>query len=72
MLVTFLDRLHVREGSRPGRWVLIQPFGCQIDDRLVTVPADFETDLDSVPRIPVAYTVLKGRATRSAVLHDWL
>jgi hypothetical protein len=37
-----------------------------------TIPEDFTTDLDSVPRIPVIYTLLKSRATVASILHDYL
>lgn len=39
----------------------------------VTVPAGFETDLDSVPRqVPLAHAWFKGRTTAAAVFHDYL
>jgi len=40
--------------------------------RVVEIPADFETDLASVPRVPIAYMAFGGRAHREAVLHDYL
>jgi len=36
------------------------------------VPKGFETDLASVPRIPVIYALYGGRVHREAVLHDAL
>ena len=44
-------------------------------DRLgcdVTVPAGFEFDWDSVPRLPVVYLLWKGRAREEACAHDYL
>jgi hypothetical protein len=38
----------------------------------IHVPAGFITDLDSVPRIPIFYTIFKGRTTDEAVIHDYL
>jgi len=38
----------------------------------VTVPAGFETDLASVPRIIVIYELWGNRAHREAVIHDYL
>jgi hypothetical protein len=38
----------------------------------VIVPAGFETDFASVPRVPIAYTLFGGRAHREAVIHDFL
>lgn len=37
----------------------------------VVVPAEFVTDLASVPRAPFAFWLTGGRGTRSAVLHDF-
>ena len=39
---------------------------------LVEVPVGFETDLASVPRVPIAYQLWGNRAHREAVLHDYL
>ena len=41
-------------------------------DCLITVPVGFQTDLASVPRLPVIYTLWGDRAHREAVLHDYL
>ena len=38
----------------------------------ITVPAGFETDFSSVPRIPLAYWLTGGKAKKAAVVHDWL
>lgn len=38
----------------------------------VVVPAGFETDLASVPRLPIIYTLWGSRAHREAVVHDYL
>jgi len=38
----------------------------------LTVPAGFVTDGESIPRwLPLAYSILKGRAPRAGVVHDW-
>lgn len=37
-----------------------------------TVPEGFTTDLDSVPRIPIVHSILKGRTVVGALLHDYL
>jgi hypothetical protein len=39
---------------------------------LIEVPAGFETDFASVPRVPLFYTLFGDRAHREAVLHDYL
>jgi hypothetical protein len=41
-------------------------------ERNITVPAGFETDLASVPRLPIVYMMWGDRAHREAVLHDYL
>lgn len=53
---------------KPGLWQLINP--CRI--RGFVVAAGFQTDLDTVPRLPLLYTIFKGRTVRAAILHDWL
>lgn len=37
-----------------------------------TIPKNFATDLDSIPRIPGIYAVIKGRSVWAALLHDYL
>lgn len=37
-----------------------------------TIPKNFVTDLDSVPRVPGIYAMIKGRSVWSALLHDYL
>lgn len=36
------------------------------------IPEGFETDLASVPRLPIVYFAVGGRGHKAAVLHDWL
>jgi hypothetical protein len=57
-----------------GRWTLLCPLVYRLADESNTfvVPTGFETDLASVPRIPVAYMAAAGVGHRAAVLHDWL
>lgn len=58
----------VLQPIRPNLWKLIHPwrFRCWI------VAAGFETDLDSVPRLPGFYIMLKNRTVAGAVIHDFL
>lgn len=37
----------------------------------VAVPAGFVTDFASVPRLPLAYMLVGGKANAAAALHDW-
>ncbi len=43
-----------------------------IRGRVITVPAGFQTDLASVPRLPFLYLLWGGKAHREGVLHDYL
>ena len=54
-------------------WILTEPlvFDSSIVGR-VRVPAGFETDLASVPRIPFLYSLWGARCHREAVIHDVL
>lgn len=38
----------------------------------ITITRGFLTDFDSVPRLPLAYWLLKNRAKMAPVVHDWL
>jgi hypothetical protein len=72
----FLNPLRVElvEDSADGKWRVLEPFQYQSDIGQATfvVPANFETDFCSVPRIPLAYSILGNRARRAGVVHDFL
>lgn len=56
-----------------NRWKLERPFW--FDSRIVgrvNVPAGFQTDFASVPRVPVVYWLTGDTARKAAVIHDWL
>lgn len=57
-----------------GRWRLTQPFeyASDIGKAVIIVPAGFETDLASTPRLPVIYWLAGNVATKAAVIHDFL
>lgn len=40
--------------------------------RLITVPAGFECDRESIPRIPFVYWMLGNSSNEAGVLHDYL
>lgn len=73
----FLDPLRVEQiDFRAGRpvWKTLAPLR-YVSERLgttVTVPAEFQTDLASVPRLMLTWVVAGGRAPRPAVVHDYL
>ncbi|MEM4655268.1 MAG: DUF1353 domain-containing protein [Thermosphaera sp.] len=63
----------IGENGRP-RWRLVESleyFSYAIE-ALIEVPQGFETDLASVPRIPLAWLIAGGKANAAAVVHDWL
>lgn len=39
---------------------------------VIVVPAEFQMDFASVPRLPIVYTLYGNRAHREGVLHDYL
>ncbi len=56
-----------------GRWVTLAPLTFRsVRVGTITVPAEFVTDLASVPRLPLVYLAAGGRANGPAVVHDWL
>lgn len=65
-------RLRVEECG-DYRWRLLDPLILDADGfgRMV-VPAGFETDLASAPRLVWAIVPPIGRYQRAAVVHDWL
>jgi hypothetical protein len=72
----FLTRLVLEAASDQddGRWVLVQPLAYESDDakRTITVPVGFQTDLASVPRMPVIYWLAGDTSSAAAVVHDYL
>jgi len=70
--ITPLDADLIR--SEPENiWKLNKPFVIAHDDYgIIEVPAGFETDLASVPRFFFAYLIAGGKASKSAVVHDYL
>lgn len=55
-------------------WWVDSPLVYQSDllNATITVPKGFQTDLASVPRVPIAYIAFGGRAHRESVIHDYL
>lgn len=51
---------------------LVSDFYVSINDVEIVIPEGFETDLASVPRLPIVYFAVGGRGHKAAVLHDWL
>lgn len=76
MNVEFVTRLRVtkKNGNRNGDdlWELLDPFVVRVDGNPWVIPAGFETDFASVPRLPVVYTIAGNVAHKSALVHDYL
>ena len=52
-------------------WVLVSPLVYESDlIGRVYIPDGFQTDLASVPRLPIVYAIWGYRAHREAVIHD--
>lgn len=60
--------------ERRGSWKTLQPLNFRSEkfQKHFVVPAGFESDLASVPRVPIVYWLVGGRGAAAAVLHDWL
>lgn len=69
----FLSQLVVRR-MPSDVWKLIEPlvYASAHLDRNITVPAGFETDFASVPRLPLAYLLFGNVADEAATVHDFL
>jgi hypothetical protein len=67
----FITDLCLKEiGEMSGRSVYSLLLPLKYKDH--TVPEGFQTDLGSVPRVPLIYGIWGDRAHREAVLHDYL
>lgn len=69
--MNWFTELHTVHGDNK-QWKLTEDFHYRGNYRTWSVPKGFETDLDSVPRIPIIYAMFKGRTTKAAVIHDWM
>ena len=70
----FLTILNIRlKSNRDSVWVLNDPLVYDSDlIGHVEVPKGFNTDLASVPRVPIIFSLWGGRAHYEGVLHDAL
>lgn len=72
----FLTRLalEVADDTDDGKWIVTKALIYQSDVAKITVvvPVGFQTDLASVPRLPVVYLLAGGTSNEAAVVHDWL
>jgi len=73
-MAEFLTELHL--SLKPGSdsvYILDEPL-VYFSDIIgkVEVPTGFNTDLASVPRVPIVYSMWGGKAHREGVLHDYI
>lgn len=72
----FLTRcaLECASDQDDGKWVLVRPliYCSDVANQTFVVPAGFQTDLASVPRLPVIYLLTGDTSSAAAVVHDWL
>ena len=61
------------DGDKPI-FRLAKDFVVSYGDELITVPANFETDLASTPRLPIVFmsTAFRFSNIRASVVHDYL
>jgi hypothetical protein len=64
----------ILKAGAPGRWVLTRDlfWTHPVTGTVVRIPAGFETDLASIPRILRAVFSVNGAHRKAAVLHDYL
>lgn len=72
-MAKFLTELYI-ENINDTVWRLSDSliYESDIIKQVIIVPVGFETDLASVPRIPIVYMLWGDRAHREAVIHDYL
>lgn len=73
---TCLEVSLIDENSNTGRgtWRVLVPlvYVSDLTNSTYTVPANFETDFATIPRLPLVFALFGDCAHRAAVLHDWL
>jgi hypothetical protein len=68
----FFTELKVQK-TYPDGWLLTEPLTYVTHNgRTITVPAGFQTDFASVPRLPLIFVLMGDTNHRAAVIHDYL
>ncbi|RFP19202.1 DUF1353 domain-containing protein [Duganella sp. BJB475] len=67
-------QLEVADNTDDGKWVLTAALIYQSDvaKRTFVVPKGFQTDLASVPRLPVIFLLTGDTSNQAAAVHDYL
>lgn len=71
----FISKLDVKlKEENESIWILVSDlvYYSPLLKSNIIIPAGFETDLASVPRIPFVFWFWGGRAHRESILHDYL
>jgi hypothetical protein len=72
----FLTKLNLQnaDNTDDGKWIVTEPLQYRSDvaGQIFTVPVGFQTDLASVPRLPIVYLLTGDTSTEAAVVHDFL
>lgn len=72
----FLSTLVLRDADNKddGRWLVAAPlkYLSVVAGLRITVPQGFNTDLASVPRLPVIYLLCGDTSSEASVVHDFL
>lgn len=75
MKARFLTELHLSYAADDSKTKTLDSqlmYESEIAEQVFTVPAGFNTDLASVPRLPLAYMLFGGIGDAAAVVHDYL
>lgn len=72
----FLSKLELRvaDNTDDGRWIVAAPLIYQSDLARQTfiVPCGFQTDMASVPRLPLVFLLVGDSSRAASVVHDFL
>ena len=72
MQVRFTTPLRVTETGDGTTWRLTGPMLVEYGNKVMAVPAGFETDFASIPRVFRSLVPILGRQNKPSVWHDYL
>ena len=67
----FLNTLQVKQLPNE-RWEITQPLTFYSSFGFISIPAGFDTDFCSIPRIPIVYSWLGNRFQAAGAVHDYI
>jgi hypothetical protein len=69
-----VEKINLNNNDGRGTWRLCKPLVYESDvlKDVIQVPAGFQTDFASVPRIPIIFDILGDRGDLAGVVHDCL